>query len=169
MSINSSGLYRHDASRTLRRRFNEWLSDPTETGCIEWLGALTENGYGKIYYGYFGGRPRQVAAHRAAWVLDRGDLNPRALVCHTCDNRRCVNANHLFLGLPADNVRDMVRKDRHFGKDWRESKRIGVERIRDLKRMGQYHKDIASHLGISKSSVSFVLSGRYRYARLPYT
>ena len=57
-------------------------------------------------------RPKVMAAHRAAWILYKGEIPAGIFVCHTCDNRRCCNPAHLFLGTQKDNLQDMKRKGR---------------------------------------------------------
>ncbi len=77
--------------------------------CWEWQSALHPDGYGN-----FGISGASVLAHRVAWALSRNaDRAPIGFVCHSCDNRRCVNPKHLFLGDNTANMRDMVAKGRH--------------------------------------------------------
>jgi hypothetical protein len=79
-----------------------------ENKCLEWQGTLSDQGYGVNSRELMG----EIAAHRVAYRIIKGEIPEKLFVCHTCDNPRCVDPDHLFLGTAKDNYIDMVSKGR---------------------------------------------------------
>ena len=95
------------------KRFNAKLSLPTENGCIEWNAALSKKGYGVICIGSRIGNTRKIVyAHRISYEINYVKIKNGLHVLHKCDNPKCVNHKHLFLGTAKDNMRDMHNKNR---------------------------------------------------------
>lgn len=113
-------------------------------GCWEWKGCLNHGGYGK--YG------SKRLAHRISYENTYGPIPKGLQVCHTCDNRKCVNPAHLFLGTIGDNLKDMTDKGRRA-----KGSQIGtsilnenmVLEIRKMRLSGKKYQDISDYFGIS--------------------
>lgn len=93
--------------RPMRDRFLARVA-ATACGCWEWQG-WTAHGYG--YFRHDDGTDWR--AHRASYSLLVGPIPEGFCVLHSCDNRRCVNPEHLWVGTASDNMRDCVQKGRH--------------------------------------------------------
>ena len=79
-----------------------------ENGCWNWTGARAgQGGYGLTNIG-----PRKLYVHRAAFGLWKHPIPPGLKVLHHCDNPRCFNPDHLFVGTQTDNMQDCVKKGR---------------------------------------------------------
>lgn len=85
----------------------------TPSGCWEWTGSINQFGYGLICVGaWYAGHITTVGAHRLQWERHNGPAPKAQQVMHSCDNRICINPEHLRLGTPRDNHDDMVTKGR---------------------------------------------------------
>ena len=86
-------------------------STTNDKGCFIWTGNTNRQGYGQS-----GFRTVLVPNHRQMYRInhDMVELQTEQFVCHTCDERRCWNPDHLWLGTCADNQLDAVKKGRHY-------------------------------------------------------
>lgn len=85
-----------------------WPKVQKSDGCWEWTSARDRAGYGRISEGTGG----SLYAHRVSYEAANGPIPPGMMACHTCDNRGCVNPDHIFLGKQLDNMKDASGKGR---------------------------------------------------------
>lgn len=88
-------------------RFWSYVNKKSDIECWEWFGSISKYGYGEIKIGQ-----KVIKAHRLSWNIHKGNIPDGLLICHKCDNKKCVNPSHLFLGTYMDNNRDRDNKDR---------------------------------------------------------
>lgn len=143
--------------------------EKTDT-CWNWVGQLDKDGYGVFTRKRSGSRKNYThKAHRTAYRILKGEIPERISVLHTCDNRRCCNPEHLFLGTQMDNIRDAIAKKRapqcakgefnprHKIKD------SDVEDLRQMFKSGNYSKVELSRLfKISETQTREIIKGTRR-------
>ncbi len=118
--------------------------------CWEWSGKLFPNGYGVAS----GPNGAGFLAHRLSFFMVNGVDAGEYMVCHRCDNRKCVNPAHLFLGTAKDNVLDCMRKGR-FGRVCSYEK---ADLVRHLYSTGRYsQKQLGEIIGASQQTISLVV------------
>lgn len=124
----------------------------TDTGCLEWQGARNRKGYGVIQIGV----RKQGFAHRVAYEEAIGPIPAGKLVCHRCDNPRCIEPDHLFTGDATDNLRDASRKGR-IGK----GHHVYAEALRQYRAGEGTQAQIAAAFGISRQTLSRIHAGSH--------
>ncbi len=144
--------------RSLAERLAARVVPDPVTGCHNFRGCkVGPMGYGQLTRG--DGSRKRINAHCAAWEVAYGPIPDGQKVCHRCDNPRCVNPTHLFLGTQAENIHDSIQKGRYnvFGRQKLNAEQ--VQQIRALSAQGMRNIDIAPLFGIARNTVSGILHG----------
>ena len=132
------------------------IASPDE--CWEWGGYIgPPGGYGRLQVNHV-----PLYAHRIAYVLAYNEIPSGGIVCHSCDNPKCVNPAHLWIGTQADNVADRVRKGRtarQYGESAGNAKltRSTVLEIRRKFSEGVRQVQLAREYGISKPHIHSIV------------
>lgn len=123
--------------------------------CWEWTASKSKKGYGNFML-----NKKHYSAHRFAWILFYGEIPEGLCVCHKCDNRKCVNPAHLFLGTIADNNADMVKKNRQVNTHGEKNnlskltEKQVIEIIELLKT--ETEKEVAKRFSVSCGCIEFI-------------
>ncbi len=165
MSANKPSLADRLWSRTIR----------TESGCLEWQGYVDRaTGYGQIGSVLSGRTRGHIGTHRASWLVTHGEIPVGMNVCHRCDNRRCVEPTHLFLGTSLDNSRDAVQKGRIARGSTLPQNRLTDDQVRAIRSAYQSFKTpgvrgiqsnsdaLALEFGVSRDYVTAIAGRRER-------
>jgi hypothetical protein len=121
--------------------------------CWTWQGAGKGNGYGNTSHG---------PAHRYAYQLLVGPTPQGLDVCHKCDNRACINPDHLFLGTRRENMADCKRKGRtarggalgeRRGENGTAAKLTWAQ-VRVIRASQEDSKVLARHFGVTSDNIN---------------
>lgn len=149
-------------------RFFKLVDRSDVESCWLWKGFRKENGYGNLFIERVNGKAVMDGAHRVSYRLFVGPIPDGMHVCHRCDNPRCVNPKHLFLGTPRDNMQDKKQKGRAISLRGEASPRAKltdaqVADILSLRVKGVSSLDIASQFHISRGHAYRIFSGKQRH------
>lgn len=123
--------------------------------CWPWKGPLTDSGYARLDHD-----GSNLRASRYIWTIIHGPVPDGMYVCHTCDNPKCVNPRHLFLGTPQDNEDDKHRKGRQSKGGRHGRAKLTEQEVEAILTATGTANEIAAAFGVSFSLVGLIKSGR---------
>ena len=127
-----------------------------ENGCWNWIASADGRGRGQVN---INGRP--IRAHVVSWLIFRGEVGGQC-VLHKCDNPRCVNPDHLFLGSQDANMKDAARKGHHVKCV---SNLMAAEIVKAFNAGTTSPTALARQFGVSRSSVRWAIVHRQHTAQ----
>lgn len=142
-----------------------WQKVRKSDGCWEWTAGRSRNGYGLFWVSR-----SMFTAHRVVWTITHGEIPHGLYVCHHCDNRKCINPAHLFLGTHRDNMLDMLAKGRAnleskhvWGENHGQAKltRRDVATIHTYLESGMNKREIGVLMGVSVDTIRAIASGKH--------
>lgn len=124
-----------------------------DSGCHEWQSTIKRDGYGQFHHD---GRAQR--AHKVSYELFKGEVPSGVVIMHTCDNKKCVNPDHLKLGTTRDNIADMDAKKRRGTK----SKLTNADVAEIKKMLADRHsqQSIADKFGVYQTTISRIKLGQ---------
>lgn len=152
---------RHRTYGVLEYFNSHYIVNP-ENGCWGWTGFFNTFGYALFKCNALR-NGMTFAASRASWIIHYGEISSRKIfVLHKCDNRKCVNPDHLFLGSHKDNMKDMKDKGRAASGErhgMAATTAKDVLKMRELYRSGQSSNNIAKIFKVSGRQVLRIVLG----------
>lgn len=150
-TVSKRHLTRH---WTIAQKLALYSSKPAPDACWEWTGSLGTTGYGQLNVG---GRPQH--AMRLAWIEANGPIPSGRHVLHRCDNRKCINPAHLWLGAHADNMADKISKGRQMRGRGHPHAKLSDETVRAIRTATGTNREIGARYGIDPSTVCRIKAG----------
>lgn len=152
MANKIMGLRKGGCRYSLVAAFDRHTPIRPADGCWEWTGSLTADGYGVVSHG-----SKRWLAHRLSVYLSRGRLGKSDDVLHRCDNKRCANPSHLYVGNDRENMRDRAERCGHPMQ--RLSPAAALE-IREAHAAGTSRADLAVKYGVAPAVIHHVIARR---------
>lgn len=123
------------------------------TGCWIWDGRLEWNGYGRVWY-----EGRFEIAHRIVYRLTHNINIDDVFICHKCDERSCVNPDHMFIGNQKDNMQDRNEKSRQAKGEKHGMHKLNRWEVFNIRKLltetNMKQKEIAGMFGVTSMTIS---------------
>ena len=139
---------------TVEERFMSKVLVDEKTNCWNWNGYIEPNGYGHASY-----KNKTIRAHRLSYFLFKDNTNVDLVICHSCNNRQCVNPEHLREDTRKSNSIDMVNSGNQM------QQKLSVEQVIEIKKrlINWYpglNTELAKEYGVNNRTISGIKLGK---------
>jgi hypothetical protein len=134
--------------------------EPQPDGCWHWAGYKPKTG-SRVGYGEFYTKDdKRILAHRASYMLIKGEDPGEQCVLHKCDNPSCVNPDHLFLGDRTENSADRQRKERQARGQTHGFSKLTDDDVRAIRQDDRTNRALAKIYGVFETTISEARRGK---------
>jgi hypothetical protein len=126
----------------------------TSEGCSNWPKGTTPDGYGSVRF-----KGETWRANRLAYTLTKGVIPEGMGVLHKCDNKLCINPDHLYLGTQKDNVKDLMERGQIGTSKLKREEVVSILKSHFIdKKSGAY---LSRLYKVSQAAISAITKGRH--------
>jgi len=131
-----------------------WAKVQKQESCWEWIGAIRGGGYGASSL-----NGKEISAHRLSYILFKGPIPEGLNICHTCDNRKCVNPMHLICETQSYNLKDCYSKKRR-SPLFRKLNENQVDEIIYKKQNGKTYRELAKEYNVDSKCIFMIVKNK---------
>jgi len=136
-----------------------------QCGCWIWTGSIrTASRANNLVYGSICLNGKVKLAHRASWEIHNGTIPDGKIICHSCDNPKCVNPEHLWVGTQKDNIQDAWRKGRGKGNvlpgENHPNAKLTKLNVKEIRESDMIGIELAKKFNVSKATISMIKNNK---------
>lgn len=135
------------------KRFWAKVNKREPDACWEWTAWTIKGGYGQYRIG-----DSKYLTHRISYSIANGDPG-KLCVCHRCDNPKCVNPIHLWLGTLQEDMKDRDQKGRQARGETQGLSELTENQVREIIASGDSHQGLANQYGVTRANISYIKRG----------
>jgi hypothetical protein len=139
-----------------------WLRVEKTESCWNWLGSTEKDGYGRLDIKY-----KHYRAHVFSWTLHNGPVPDGLFICHKCNNRRCVNPDHLYAGTPKENAIDTMRSGNCAVGEGNGNSQLNETSVKAILNDERPYGKIAKDYGTTETTI-YNIKNRKTWKHIPY-